>query len=306
MAASGFDEAAHGGVAAALRLARQRLTTGQPMTLERLDDLRKLISDNVPFNQPAQARLGSMLKDNIDEFISSATPSNMAPQVIPGIGSQRPVNPREAASAIEAARQANMRFKKAENISDRLQSADLKTSGAYAGANIDNATRQALRPVVDPRARDRVRNFTPDEQAAATKVVKPGIVQDVLRWYGRTSPLVGGLQTTLTGAGILGPHGPGVAASGVASTASLLASNRLTRKNVQQLMNLIEAGGSQGQVMAQRQLRSLGMNTAESAAVLRELIEKGAAGAGAERQTGKKRAVTISVQNPDGTWTEPY
>jgi hypothetical protein len=73
--------------------------------------------------------------------------------------------------SLSVARQAYKRYSKFKDVTERLDSADLAKPAAGTGGN-PNTARQKLRPTIDPKSNQQIKNFTPDEKAAVRKVVK--------------------------------------------------------------------------------------------------------------------------------------
>jgi hypothetical protein len=210
--------------------------------------------------------------------------------------------PQQVQVAQDAARVANSRFRKAEAVDEAMTVAGLKRGMTYAGGNADNATRQEVTSLINPRSARRITNLSPEEEAAALKVNQGGsnpatsFVHDAARLYGRSSPLVGGLNMLQSlkqlgaataagaGAGLFG--GPvGVISHMVASSASKLISDAWTRNNVTNLMRVIAKGGDDAGALAQRQLESMAAKNPEVRSFMHALAadmrEYGAAAAGA-------------------------
>jgi hypothetical protein len=252
---------------------------------------------------------GQAIKNTIDDFIQKLGPQHMEGTAIPGFKSN-PVSPADLQQKLAVARDMHTRFSKAEALTDALTSADLKTGSTYAGFNIDNATRQAVRPFLDPTSPKAISNFTPDEAAAAAKIIKPGAVHDALRHVGRVSPLTGGLATllevgpTLTAA-MTGHEGAAAAATGgmAATSAAALASNAMTRANVRTLMNTITAGGTKEAVASLAELQRRGALTPQVQKML-SATGKGAAALGALSQAQRTHVLAQGgfVDAQDDPW----
>lgn len=90
--------------------------------------------------------------------------------------------------------------KRSQLVTNKEESADLRTSSTNSGRNYDNTVRQKLRPLVDPDhpAHNLINSWTPEEQQGLTGVVR-----------GTETPT----QNTLRTIGNLGAGGHGVGAS---------------------------------------------------------------------------------------------
>jgi hypothetical protein len=273
------------------------LMTRGHVTPNDLDELRQVITrDIVESTDKATQRVGLRLRETWDDFMNNAKQGDMAP--MPG----STATPQQVQVAQDAARVANSRFRKAEAVDEAMTVAGLKRGMTYAGGNADNATRQEVTSLINPRSARRITNLSPEEEAAALKVNQGGsnpatsFVHDAARLYGRSSPLVGGLNMLQSlkqlgaataagaGAGLFG--GPvGVISHMVASSASKLISDAWTRNNVTNLMRVIAKGGDDAGALAQRQLESMAAKNPEVRSFMHALAadmrEYGAAAAGA-------------------------
>lgn len=204
--------------------------TDNAQTLSDLDRARQFISNNVVDapGQKIEGRFAGIMKDNIDEFIDAATPD----QIVAG-------NPEAAASTIKSARKLNTQVKKYEQIADALNVAEHKTGSTYSGGNIDNASRQAIRSILDNPKKSRA--YSDIEKAMMERIVMGTKGQNVARQIGKLSPSGNGLQQALAlGATAYNPvmgvlPGAGAFAKGMA--------DRATSKNVDSLLTSILAGG---------------------------------------------------------------
>lgn len=162
------------------------LASGRNMSLTELDQLRQIIRRDVANSTDrAEQEFGRMMIDEVDDFISNANASSM----IAGSAD-------DAADAIEAARLANSRFRKAELIDEAINRAELRASTGGTGGNSENAVRQNLRRLVEPGSRYR-RFFSPEEQQAILRVVEGDNIQNLLRMGANFAPSKGGLSAML-------------------------------------------------------------------------------------------------------------
>lgn len=207
------------GLAAQLKaLASQR--GGLPLT--QLDELRSTIYETMVKPGGSEQVLGRQIRQKIDDLISKEAAQN---------------------ATLRQARDFYTRFSKARTVMTKLESADLQAGRAYTGKNVNNAIRQKLSPLIDPASGQRIKNATPDEAKALKRAVVGSPGQNLVRTAG----------SLLDPRGVLGM---GLQATGAAKTAGLTlasiplglaataAGNRMSQKNVQDLVKLIAAGGS--------------------------------------------------------------
>jgi hypothetical protein len=199
-------------------LARQK--GGLPLT--QLDDLRGQMYEYLVNGGGKEAGLGTAMRGKIDSLISKEATQN--------------ANLREA-------RDLYTRFSKARTVMKRLESADLQAGRAYTGKNVNNAIRQKLSPLVDPMSNARIKNATPDEAAALKRAVTGTPMQNLVRITGSLLDPRGLLGMGLQAGGFATSGGLSLAGAplGMAATA---AGNRMSQRNVQELVRLIAAGGS--------------------------------------------------------------
>lgn len=160
---------------------------GKALTLQELDNIRKFVRrDVIASAQPgagdAEKMLGSVIIDEIDEFIQSGTAA------IGGNGNQ-------GAQAITRARELNTIYRKAQVLEDANEAATLRTASTGSGGNYENALRQEMRKIyTNPK---KVSGFSKAERETMRKVIEGGPVQNALRLYGKLSPQGNGLMAAL-------------------------------------------------------------------------------------------------------------
>lgn len=92
---------------------------------------------------------------------------------------------RAIASIQQGRKAANAQFN-LRDINQALKNADLNAAASGSGANIDNATRQAFKPLAkDP---DYQRGFTKPEIEQLNRIIEGGSLQNILRNVGKFSP----------------------------------------------------------------------------------------------------------------------
>lgn len=198
-------------------------------TLTDLDQLRQVVGRDVSSAASAgEQAMGGRITKQIDNFINTAGPG----ELVPG-------SPTNASDLIGTARDLNTRYRKVQDITDRMDSAAMKVP---QNGSLTQPVRSAMRPLVDPKSPQQLKNLTPDE-AAAIKKLASGTVADAPLAVGRffdPRSLVGNLTNTLLG-GMTGGHAPFITGPlGIASTA---ASNAKVKGAVQALLDLISSGG---------------------------------------------------------------
>lgn len=163
-----------------------------------------------------------------------------------------------------------------------IEKAERRAASTGSGGNLDNAIRQNVRGILDnPR---KSRGLTDAERQAAERVVRGGPVQNTLRLAGKLSPQGNGLMAALgIGGTMVNPAIGGLALGGMAAKST---ADRMTRKNVERLSQVIRAGGktakdladlARGELLQNAQIkrieqyaRMLGVSVPELAAAVRE------------------------------------
>lgn len=193
------------------------------VSVSQLDTLRSDIYDALIKQGGKEAILGKVMRTAIDNLLDNVPNGD-----------------------VKTARQLYMRLSKMRTVTKALDSADLRKSAAYSGSNTDNTIRQNMRPLVDPTSGKRIANATPEEQAALRKIVNGTFLQNASRLIGQgldPRKLLG----KLSGIGALGTAGASGGLSLVAPALGLIGttvSNRASQANVEQLLRLLAAGGS--------------------------------------------------------------
>jgi surface antigen len=228
----------------------------EPITLKGMEIVRRIARNAAQSQDASEATLGSRVIERIDEAISGLGPED----VMGG-------NVRQGVDALQQARSLWSSMRKDETVSDALSRAELRAASTGSGGNLDNATRQNIRAILEnPRAS---RGFTADERAALETVVRGTPTQNALRLVGKLSPEGSGLMAAL-GLGATAAN-PWLAIPPIAGFVAKRASDGLTNNNVRVAQALIRSGGdraatqapmTQRELIARALMERLGMATA--------------------------------------------
>jgi hypothetical protein len=142
---------------------------------------------------------------------------------------------------IQHARELNTRVAKLQEVTNRLESADLAQASSGTGGNL-NAVRQKIRPLIDPKSNQRIRNLTPNETAALKTFVKGSPTQNVARLLSAFDPTHGRLGAMLQGGAAIPSHGMSLLTIPVGMAATAV-ERSLGRKNLQNVLNVLADGG---------------------------------------------------------------
>lgn len=226
LAKEGLDKALQPRVFAALE--RIKDTKNSNVTLENMEILRRISQAAGSSADASERRLASIMVDNLDDFVETAQPSQLAK------GSS------EAVSALTDARELWKRAKKTEIIDDLVASAELRADANFSQSGMENALRRKLVNLADnPKA---LRAFTKEEQNAIKVAAKGGPVQNVLRLVGKLAPtgIVSGGGSV--GLGYLAGGLIGAVGLPIIGGAARKGAEQLGLRNIEQLRNRLATG----------------------------------------------------------------
>lgn len=248
----GFSKNAHPKVAATLSEFDEIVGTSPDLT--EVDRLRKVAQGAASSIEPAEARLGAIMIDEIDQFLDNLGQAslNTAPGV--NVGQQ-----------YRQARSLWSRAKKSEIINEAMEKARLQASG------FENGIRVQFRSILNNKKRSR--GFSANEKEAMRKVVLGGGAENIAKAIGKfgftegqaTSMLLGSLGVA-GGAAIGGPVGA-VVVPGIGQISKSLA-QRLTRGNAAFADQVVRAGKDAKKITA-----SYLKNTPKAQRTVEELTE---------------------------------
>lgn len=206
--------------------------SGQNVTMDGLEAVRKMAGNAfIPGNKSNNA-LTSAIIEKIDDLLANP----QAGDVLMG-------NSPAASSAYKEARDLASRLFKSEKVQKAVDGAELRAASTGSGGNVDNATRQNLRRILEKE-----RGLKPDERAALETAVRGTPGQNALRLAGKLSPQGNGLMAALgIGATAMNPLMAGAPAVGMVAKAL---ADRATPRNVEELARIIQAGGSRAATQA--------------------------------------------------------
>lgn len=201
-----------------------------PVSLTRMDDIRRQAGDLYRSQNPVEQRTGSILAGHIDDFLDNLQPS----QVAAG-------NVDEAVGFLREGQAANRRLAKATTLHEAIDRATLRAATTHSGQNFENASRQNLRDLIKNPRSAQYRQFDPDERELIRGAAEGSTAQNVLRWGGRAAPTgnVSGLMALAAAS-----HGWGaIPAAGIAAKA---AGGYLHSRRLQRLEDYVRGGPGAG------------------------------------------------------------
>lgn len=187
----GVDPTLHPKTTAALKRIAE---TEGPVTLQKLETLRKISKDAESSIEPADRRLAGQVVDHIDDYIERLDTTD----VVSG-------DPAKAA-LLKDARNLWSRKRKADVIDELMHRAELSAPN-FSASGMENAIRTEFRSLA--KNQRKMRGFTKEEQAAIERVAKGGPVENSLRMLGKAAPtgVVSGALSSGAGLAFGGPIG---------------------------------------------------------------------------------------------------
>ncbi|WP_127524082.1 hypothetical protein [Mesorhizobium sp. Z1-4] len=227
-----FDPANEPGVVPVLK--RLQALSGQNLTFEGLDTLRKVASNGfIPGNRSNNAALSQII-DRIDELVNTASRDRSV--VLMGN------NPKDAQNAILKARSLWSRARKLETVEKAITRGEQNAASQVSG-DVGRTTMGQLKRTLQSEAK--TRGFTPAEMKALGSAAGYSPGQRVAHAVGGLMPR-GRLLASIHGATALGTGGTSLplqaAGAAVGYTAQKTA-DALAKRSVNELVDLIANGG---------------------------------------------------------------
>lgn len=215
----------------------ERLAQGGNVGLDGLESLRRIASGGYNPMNKSNNELLNRITQRIDDFAANAQPSELV------MG-----DAKAATDALNEGRDYWSRFRKLEKVQELMDRAEVRAGSTGSGGNIENATRQELRKILDNKKL--MRGFKPDEISAIRDAVLGTSAQNALRLVGKLSPGGNGLMTALGLGGAATMPGVALPAMAIGAGAKV-ASEAMTRSNAEAVKKLIAAGGNKASLLGQ-------------------------------------------------------
>lgn len=282
MAEFGYDPALQPGAAAIVNTVNR--LSGQNTTLKGVDLVRRIAQQaGRDRNNPSQQELSRRIIDKIDDFMETLP----ADDIVSG-------NAAAGLTALKEARGLWGQLRRSEMVDSAAYKAELRAASTGSGGNVDNATRQNVRRLVE-----NPRGMSHAERKAAETVVRGTTAQNALRQVGKLAPtgvVSGGIGSSMgaaAGAALGGPAGAAVGTFAVPAVGQIAktVADRMTVKNVERLSQMIRSNGKTAKELANlarggrmdigqvRQIeavaKSLGVSVPTLAAAVREKMATG-------------------------------
>lgn len=229
---NGLDSTLHPDATAAMK---RIMSESGPMTLEKIETLRRIAQDAEGSIKPADARKAGEIVDAIDSMVENLKPEDLN------------AGTPEAAAAIKDARNYWSRSRKAEDLDELMRRAEISAPN-FSASGMENAIRTEFRALA--KNKRRLRKFTPEEQAAIEKVAKGGPIENAWRMLGKAAPtgVISGALGPAIGGGlgflIGGPPGAAIGATAMPAFGALarLRAGKLTREAADFANELVRRG----------------------------------------------------------------
>lgn len=180
---AGIDKTIHPKATAAVGRVEEAI--GSSPSLKETDLLRRVLRGAAGSLEPDERRIGKTLIERLDDRVASLGPDD----VVSG-------NPADALSALREGRDLWGRARRAEMIDEATLKAERRAASTGSGGNVDNATRQNIRAILDnPK---KARGFSQAERDAMETVVRGTPIQNAARLAGKLSPEGNGLALMLS------------------------------------------------------------------------------------------------------------
>lgn len=208
---------------------------GSNKTLDDMDALRQVARDAASSIDPADRRVGMILRNKIDEFVENV-----------------PAGDKAGVEALKEARGYWSRARKGDVIEDLLFDARLDSAGTFTGAGVENAIRREFKKLAKS---DEFRLFNKDEQRAILSVVEGGPFSNATRLIGKFAPTgvvsgtLGPALGSMVGFGAAGPAGlAGAAVIPAVGAVSRVAATRATKSAAERASAKMRAGAAPANV----------------------------------------------------------
>lgn len=205
------------------------------VTFKGMDTLRKITKAAAQSPDASERAAGNLIIDKIDDLMANSKPLETLAGDTP-----------KAAKAMAVAREMWGRARRTELIEEAVVKAERRAGSTGSGGNVDNATRQNLRAILDNPKKARM--FTEAERKQIEQVVVGTKGLNTLRRLGKLSPEGNGLMLALhVTSGMAAAASNPLMAAGAASAAlggavAKRLADRGTNKAVDRLITDVSSG----------------------------------------------------------------
>ena len=165
---------------------------GKPISFNKIMEFRDLIDDIETISKPKSRRVASILRDDLDTFISDAGESVM-------------YNGSKGTKLnLEAFKKGQQYYSKAKNtqtLEEALQNAQMTKSGNYSQAQLVDAMKKEVKKIV--KNKKKFKFFKGPQKEVLQKFAKGGSFEEFLKQASKFDPLSGGWMLSPTTLGTL-------------------------------------------------------------------------------------------------------
>jgi hypothetical protein len=220
----GIDPTLHPATTAALKRVNEM---SGPITLDKLETLRRILKDAESTINRADQRLAAKAIDVLDGYADTLGKKDVS------------AGDPAAAAAFREARGFYSRARKADELDDLMSRAELSAPN-FSASGMENAIRTEFRNLA--KNQRRMRMFTAEERAAIKRVAQGGKVENVLRMLGKFAP-TGSVSTAISAGAGFAAGGPlGAVLLPLGGGAARYSATKLTMRNANRANELVRRG----------------------------------------------------------------
>lgn len=175
-------------------------------------------------------------RNALDDFMVNPPPGAVLP------GSQAAA--AQAAHIADVARQSHAGASRSQKMANMREAAENQAASSYSGLNVENNIRNQVKNFINPNTggRERLTNWSPEEQAALQGIVRGGAMTNAGRWAGNIVGGGGGIAVPIAavaGNQFIADNPAFSAAVPAAGLGLRMLSNRAARGNIRAAEDLI-------------------------------------------------------------------
>jgi hypothetical protein len=160
---------------------------GKPISFNKIMEFRDLIDDIETINKPKSRRVASILRDDLDTFISDAGESVMHS------GSQ---GTKLNLDAFKKGQQYYSKAKNTQMLEEALQNAQMTKSGNYSQAQLVDAMKKEVKKII--KSKKKFKFFKAPQKEVLRKFAEGGKFEEFLKQASKFDPLSGGWMLSPT------------------------------------------------------------------------------------------------------------
>ena len=226
----GFDATLHPRTAAALKRLQSAAEGGNPMKLQEMEILRRVVGIAGRSADADEVRVAGMLKRELDRFTDKLSPTDL-----------QSGDPRAAMAALKTARDAWQRFSKSTEIENAIEIARVNAGANFTQAGLEHALRIQFKQIARNIVKGKARGWSPKEVAAIKHIASGGKMGNAMRILGKLAPTNPISMGITAGVGFGASPAAAAALAGIGFGAKGIASG-MTRRSVDSLSEMAVRG----------------------------------------------------------------